>query len=226
MSSDIFQRVSGVDATGALKGDTTIDLGELGVDTSASEDVTEHVYIVFAEGTSIEDGVALIEKEILGGSALEVRREDTTGNAVVAIVTSSQRQQIEELSIVTRVKVNEAEDTKKNSEDAVTSAESSASEAATSEAATSAEASSEEVSKGDTSSVESETESVSEEALESASGEAEESGYAATTGTSVDVSGNKSSETGSITGAVMGAVGAVLIICCIIGVILGRKKKR
>lgn len=66
---------------------------------------SEHVYIVFAQDISIDEGVSLIQQSVLRGRTLEVTRRDVTGNAVVAIVTSGERAEIKELDVVIRIKV-------------------------------------------------------------------------------------------------------------------------
>ena len=117
MNSKLFQKIDGVYAQNLLKGET-VDKKELGIDSGATEgsDVVEHVYIVFADGTDIESGIALIEQQVLGGGKLEVNRKDTTGNAIVAVVESSVRKEIESLPEVSKVKINEAAEVKKNRE--------------------------------------------------------------------------------------------------------------
>lgn len=115
MYSKFFQKTDRVFAQNFLKGET-VDKKELGIDSGSEEgsDVTEHVYIVFNEGTDIETGIAVIEQQVLLGNSLEVTRKDTTGNAIVAVVESSVRREIENLSVVSKVKINEAAEIKKN----------------------------------------------------------------------------------------------------------------
>lgn len=67
-----------------------------------------HVYLVFDEETSIEEGIRLVEQQVLSGSKLDVRREDTTGNAVVAVMTREQQQQAEKLPEVESAEIDEA----------------------------------------------------------------------------------------------------------------------
>ncbi len=66
----------------------------------------EHVYIVFDKELSIEDGIAGIEQDVLGGRKLEVTRRDVRGNAVVAIITADERMAVKKLDIVSRIKVD------------------------------------------------------------------------------------------------------------------------
>ena len=67
----------------------------------------EHVYIVFDKETTIEDGIAQIEQAVMGNRPLEVSRKDAKGNAVVAIITTQERNAIKKLDFVTRIKVEE-----------------------------------------------------------------------------------------------------------------------
>ncbi len=66
----------------------------------------EHVYIVFGKETSIDEGIGLIEKTVLGDGKLEVTRRDVTGNAVVAIISTEERKKIKGLDFVEWIKVN------------------------------------------------------------------------------------------------------------------------
>ena len=67
-----------------------------------------HVYIVFAPGTSIEEGIALIEREVLESGTLDVSRRDTAGNAVAAIMTYEQQQKTKELSQIISAEISAA----------------------------------------------------------------------------------------------------------------------
>ena len=59
-----------------------------------------HVYIVFQPEVSIEEGIESIEQNVLDGAALFVSRRDVSGNAIVAIVTDRQQEQISKLAEV------------------------------------------------------------------------------------------------------------------------------
>ena len=67
----------------------------------------EHVYIVFDKALTIEEGIAQIEQAVMGNRPLEVSRKDAKGNAVVAIITTQERNAIKKLDFVTRIKVEE-----------------------------------------------------------------------------------------------------------------------
>ena len=75
---------------------------------STSDTVSQHIYIIFSEDISIEEGIESIEREVLSGDVLRVSRFDVRGHAAVAIVSLSQTRQIERLPEVRRVKVMEA----------------------------------------------------------------------------------------------------------------------
>ncbi len=137
MNSKLFRKMDGVYAQNLLKGET-VDRQELGIDSGVAEDsdAIEHVYIVFTEGTDIESGIAAIEQKVLGGSPLEINRKDSTGNAIVAVVNSSTRKEIESLPEVSKVKINEAADVKKNQESESVTEDSTAEVLAASEAVT------------------------------------------------------------------------------------------
>ena len=118
MNSKLFTKIDGSVAQNFLKGDE-VDKTELGLGSENDKsEALEHVYIVFADGTDIDSGIAVIEQEVLGGEALNVTRKDTSGNAVVAIVPGNVRKQIEGLLVVTKVKVDEGAEVKKNTESA------------------------------------------------------------------------------------------------------------
>ena len=118
-----FQETTNIDVLGAMTGDV-VDKSDL--EQGSTEHGTQlHVYIVFEDGVSIEDGIKAIENTVLDGEELEVVRKDTTGNAVVAIVTSAQNNEIEQMQEVKTVKINEAVDT------TVTTGESSQSDTTT-----------------------------------------------------------------------------------------------
>jgi hypothetical protein len=118
-----FQETTNIDVLGAMTGDV-VDKSDM--EQGSTELGTQlHVYIVFEEGVSIEDGIKAIENTVLDGEELEVVRKDTTGNAVVAIVTSAQNNEIEQMQEVKTVKINEAVDT------TVTTGESSQSDTTT-----------------------------------------------------------------------------------------------
>ena len=110
MSKASFEKVQGADFSKAFKSDRKLEL-KMSESGSTSETAPEHIYIVFSEEISIEDGIGTIESEALSGDALRVTRFDVTGHAAVAIVTPSQRKFIEDLPIIKRVKVMEAHHT-------------------------------------------------------------------------------------------------------------------
>ena len=72
-----------------------------------SSKTLEHVYIVFDKALTIEEGIAQIEQAVMGNRPLEVSRKDAKGNAVVAIITTQERNAIKKLDFVTRIKVEE-----------------------------------------------------------------------------------------------------------------------
>lgn len=98
-----FKEVDGVDVKGAFSGST---IGS-SIKEKVEESSREHAYIVFKKSTGIDEGIAAIESKVLNGEKLDVTRKDETGNAIVAIVSTTQRKQIEKLSEVEKVKVNE-----------------------------------------------------------------------------------------------------------------------
>ncbi len=107
-----FEEVEGFDVPGALNGEEVelpVNRGE-----DSSDLVTEHIYVVFSENITIENGIKLIEDSVLSGEKLDVRRQDETGHAIVCVVNSAQRAAIEKLSEVTRVKVESAANPTKN----------------------------------------------------------------------------------------------------------------
>lgn len=106
MSQAAFEEVSGFDPLRSLQegkalGQSKSDEG------STSAAAAEHVYIVFSEETSIDNGIKLIEQQVLGGKKLDVSRIDEKGHAVVAVVSSFDRRQIRSLPEVDRVKVQQ-----------------------------------------------------------------------------------------------------------------------
>lgn len=107
MSKASFEKVERGVSSGTFKDDNRLKL-EKSVGCSTSETGREHIYIVFSEDISIENGIETIESRVLSGDVLEVSRFDVRGHAAVAIVSTSQIKKIEELPIVKRVKVMEA----------------------------------------------------------------------------------------------------------------------
>ena len=67
-----------------------------------------HVYITFLPEITPEDGISVIEQEILAGNSLQIERVDTAGNAVVAIMTYEEQQKAGELPQVASIKIMEA----------------------------------------------------------------------------------------------------------------------
>ncbi len=110
-----FEEVGGLLAD-ALMEENKLEL--LGTESGGTSDTgAEHVYIVFSEEISIENGIEIIKQQVLSGAEPDIRRIDDAGHAAVLVVTTSQRQQIETLDEVVKVKINEAADVlKKNSE--------------------------------------------------------------------------------------------------------------
>ena len=109
MSSFTVEKVDGSELDVETKDENNkLNNTDTNEEVSENQDVTEHVYVTFNDGVSIEDGIVAIENTVLEGQSLEVTRKDTSGNAVVIVVTTSQRKQIEKLEIVKKVKVNEA----------------------------------------------------------------------------------------------------------------------
>lgn len=71
-----------------------------------SSNETSHIYISFQKNISLDEGISLIENQILEGQTLNVSRRDETGNAVVAIIDSSYVNSIKQLSQVSFVKID------------------------------------------------------------------------------------------------------------------------
>jgi hypothetical protein len=101
-----YEKVEGFDVPEALQGEKVELPSDLEGDSS--DLVTEHIYIIFSKNISIENGIKLIEDEVLSGEKLDVRRQDESGHAIVCVVNSAQRKAIENLADVERVKVQEA----------------------------------------------------------------------------------------------------------------------
>jgi len=113
MSEVEFQEVGAIDAVGAMSGETLIENGSSS-QINLSGSTVEHIYIVFSDDVTIQEGITAIEEQVLSGESLDVSREDESGHAVVAIVTKDQRIEIEQLNVVKRVKVNEAAEVKES----------------------------------------------------------------------------------------------------------------
>ncbi|MCR5155818.1 MAG: hypothetical protein K6C96_03975 [Butyrivibrio sp.] len=62
-------------------------------------------YIVFSADTAIEDGVKAVESEVLGGGKLDVSRIDNSGHAVVARISGELVEGIQQLPVVSRIKI-------------------------------------------------------------------------------------------------------------------------
>lgn len=88
-----------------------IDRDELGLSDNNNEETDLHVYIVFTDKIIIKQGVETIETQVCNGNSLQVTREDKTGNAVVAIVSSKDVEAIEKLDEVSFVKIDTGVDT-------------------------------------------------------------------------------------------------------------------
>jgi hypothetical protein len=76
---------------------------------------TVHAYVVFEEGLSVEDGISLIEQQVLSGGELTVERKDTAGNAVEVILTEQQLGEIKELPGVTFTEIHKAAEPQESS---------------------------------------------------------------------------------------------------------------
>ena len=123
MSKAEYEKVDAFDVPGALNGEK-IELPENSNDAD-SDVVTEHIYVVFSDDISIENGIELIEDEVLSGEELDVRRQDESGHAIVCVVSSSQRAAISKKDYVLMVKVEGAAvPTTENEEDSSESDES------------------------------------------------------------------------------------------------------
>lgn len=100
-----------------------INKEELGQKEDSSVTESQHVYIVFTDGVSIDQGIEIIENKICQGQRLQVTRRDENGNAIVAIVSSADTKSIENLDEVSLVKIDRgAEKTEGPSADKVQSA--------------------------------------------------------------------------------------------------------
>jgi hypothetical protein len=88
-----------------------IDRDELGLSDGNNEETDLHVYIAFTDKITIKQGVETIETQVCKGNSLQVTREDKTGNAVVAIVSSKDVEAIEKLDEVSFVKIDSGVDT-------------------------------------------------------------------------------------------------------------------
>lgn len=88
-----------------------IDRDELGLSDSNNEETDLHVYIAFTDQVTINQGIQTIESQVCNGNSLQVTREDKTGNAVVAIVSSKEAKAIEKLDEVSFVKIDSGVDT-------------------------------------------------------------------------------------------------------------------
>lgn len=106
MSKASYERVEGEESHKAFKDENKLRLRKPVV-SSTSDAAQEHVYIVFSNEISIEQGIETIENEVLSGDVLRVARFDVRGHAAVAIVSSSQIHDIEDLPIVKKVRVIE-----------------------------------------------------------------------------------------------------------------------
>ena len=95
----------------AQETDTTISKDDLGLSDTAEEEGTVHVYIAFTDQVTINQGIQTIESKVCNGNSLQVTREDKTGNAVVAIVSSKEAKAIEKLDEVSFVKIDSGVDT-------------------------------------------------------------------------------------------------------------------
>ena len=106
MSKAEYEKVDVFDVPGALNGEK-IELPD-NSNGADSDVVTEHIYVVFSDDISIENGIELIEDEVLSGEELDVRRQDESGHAIVCVVNSKQRAAISKKDYVLRVKVEGA----------------------------------------------------------------------------------------------------------------------
>lgn len=95
-----------------------------------TDDQEVHVYIVFADGVSIDEGISAVESGALNGGSLNVLRRDDSGHAVAAVMTYAQEQKAESLRQVDSVKIETEKQTQsstaENTESAASSKEKSA----------------------------------------------------------------------------------------------------
>ena len=92
-------------------GDTSLTKEELNRNTDQSEGSSQHVYIVFTDGVTIDQGIEAIESKACQGQSIQVTRRDEEGNAIVAIVSSKDTKAIEQLDEVSKVKVDKGAET-------------------------------------------------------------------------------------------------------------------
>ena len=86
--------------------DTSLKEEELSRKADQSEESSQHVYIVFADGVTIDQGIEAVESKVCKGQSLQVTRRDEKGNAIVAIVASEETKAIEQLEEVSKVKID------------------------------------------------------------------------------------------------------------------------
>ena len=221
MSSFTVEKVDGSELDVETKDENNkLNNTDTNEEVSENRDVTEHVYVTFNDGVSIEDGIVAIENTVLEGQSLEVTRKDTSGNAVVIVVTTSQRKQIEKLEIVKKVKVNEAANLTENVDSA--KAQESAEMSESTELKSSDEYS-EIAEDGEESATEDDTEirdGGQEDSTDNISLESSEIETSTVKVAETEDKGNGKSNT-----AVFGVVGIVLLLCAVAFVFLGNKKR-
>ncbi|SDH29843.1 hypothetical protein SAMN05421493_101180 [Pseudobutyrivibrio sp. 49] len=90
----------------AQDSDTTLNKEELGITDDTDTDSIVHVYIVFTDGVSIDQGIGIIEETICNDTSLQVSRRDEGSNAIVAVVSGSEAKSIEKLDEVSFIKID------------------------------------------------------------------------------------------------------------------------
>ena len=95
------------------EGNETVNREELGITEGYSEDSVLHVYIVFKDQVTIQQGIDLIQTQVCK-DGLQVSREDKGGNAIVAIVSGKELKEIEKLDEVSSIKIDTGAETQES----------------------------------------------------------------------------------------------------------------
>lgn len=101
-----FEEVKGFDVPGALNGEK-IEFSSV-LNDGNKEHTQEHIYVVFSDGISIENGIKAIEDKALAGQKLDIRIKDEFENSISIVVSSEHINIIGQLPEVKSVKVEEA----------------------------------------------------------------------------------------------------------------------
>lgn len=101
-----FEEVKGFDVPGALNGEK-IEFSSV-LNDGNKEHTQEHIYVVFSDGFSIENGIKAIEDKALAGQKLDIRIKDEFENSISIVVSSEHINIIGQLPEVKSVKVEEA----------------------------------------------------------------------------------------------------------------------